>query len=179
MLSINTKEKCEKLVKSTFFNILIGRDPSGTKIYFDNDYGSSNVGDKQINAKTLDELIEEGTNKLIKYTDTIPNKIMSSLQKNVKITNDPTDKYHFKLIYGYYTDRCNKEDLKESINNFIYENCVRNITYEILTDILPIWGTFGGDLNGSLFFESDIEYFVEDLLPYDEIDKFIKSLLQI
>jgi len=146
---LKSDDEYKNIVKSTIFNILMGKDSNGCLINFSNDIGSSIVDTKDYNVNNLDELLESSVKKIKDYMEIIFKEFLDISSK--KLDNGD---YIYKYDGDYFGE----------YNELLYY-FTEDHAYKIICKMLPIRKVFGGDSNGSLNFESEVANFIRSHLP--------------
>lgn len=146
---LKSDDEYKNIVKSTIFNILMGKDSNGCLINFSNDIGSSEVDSTDYNVNNLDELLESSIQKMKNYMEIIFKEFFDISSKKID-RGDYIYKYDGDYFYEY--------------NELLYY-FTEHHAYQIICKMLPIRKVFGGDSNGSLNFESEVANFIRSHLP--------------
>ena len=146
---LKSDDEYKNIVKSTIFNILMGKDSNGYLINFSNDIGSSEVDSTDYDVNNLDELLESSIQKMKNYMKII-------FKEFLDISSKKFDRGDY--IYNY------DGDYYDEYNELLYY-FTEHHAYQIICKILPIRKVFGGDSNGCLNFESEVANFIRSHLP--------------
>ena len=79
---LKSDDEYKNIVKSTIFNILMGKDSNGCLIDFSNDIDSSIIDTKDYNVNNLDELLELSVKKMKDYMELFSRNFLIFQVKN-------------------------------------------------------------------------------------------------